>query len=100
MVKMVRGGERDGVEGRRVRGAEGARGRRVRLGEAGGEEVWRISCKVLVGSPWLMLQYVGSLLGVPRGAGRRVVHRRGGGDKGGDGVREGVGGREGGAGRK
>ena len=45
MVKMVRGGEGGGVEGSRVRGAEGARGRRVRVGEAGGEEVRRLSCE-------------------------------------------------------
>ena len=69
MVKMVRGGEGGGVEGSRVRGAEGARGRRVRVGEAGGEEVWRRSCVLLDGFPWLMLQYVGRLLGGRRGGG-------------------------------
>ena len=36
MVKMVRGGEGGGVEGSRVRGAEGARGGRGRGGEEAG----------------------------------------------------------------
>jgi hypothetical protein len=67
--------------GSRVRGAEGARGRRVRVGEAGGEEVWRRSCVLLDGFPWLMLQYVGRLFGMRKGErGGGKGNRRGGGE--------------------
>ena len=42
----------------------------MRVGEAGGEEVWRLSCVLLDGFPWLMLQYVGRLLGRRKGGGK------------------------------